>query len=325
MHTQAIETINSLAARGEPFVFAISYDATDCRLWPVGREPRSVSYNLQGFTNDGAAGPRPYVGNIEWAVAPESEAAYAPRFNIVRRHLLHGDSYLVNLTARMELHTNLSLRDIYSLARAKYKLLIDGEFVCFSPETFLQISGHTISCCPMKGTIVATTPGAEAALMANEKEAAEHATIVDLIRNDLSMVAHDVRVEHYRYAERLHTNHGDIIQTSSRITGRLPRDFESRLGEIIFSQLPAGSVTGAPKPMTLRIIDEAENYHRGFYTGVMGCWHDGCLDSAVMIRFIDTDGGRLWYKAGGGITAKSDCHSEYLETLEKVYVPLTTD
>lgn len=324
MRTQTIETINSLASHGRPFVFAINYNATDCRLWPIDSVPPTVAYNLQGFTNDPAGGPRPRAGNIEWAVAPEGEAEYARRFNIVRRHLLHGDSYLVNLTTRMELHTNLSLRDIYARARAKYKLLIDGEFTCFSPETFLQIRGHAISCFPMKGTI-ADAPGAEAALMANEKEAAEHATIVDLIRNDLSMVAGDVRVERYRYAERLHTNHGNIIQTSSRITGRLARGFESHLGEIIFSQLPAGSVTGAPKPMTLKIIDEAENYRRGFYTGVMGCWHDGCLDSAVMIRFIDTGGGRLWYKAGGGITAKSDCHSEYLETLEKVYVPLNAD
>lgn len=174
----------------------------------------------------------------------------------------------------------------------------------------------------MKGTIAADSPDAMQRLMASEKEAAEHATIVDLIRNDLSMVATHVRVGNYRYCELLHTNKGDIYQTSSRITGVLPDDFRSRLGEVVFSQLPAGSITGAPKPMTCKIISDAENYDRGFYTGIMGCWHDGVLDSAVMIRFIDNDGEHLWFKAGGGITAKSDCHSEYLETLEKIYVPI---
>ena len=262
--------------------------------------------------------------NILWDVKAETEEAYRRRFDIVQRHLRRGDSYLVNLTSRMEVATNLSLQNIYRASVARYKVWAEDEFVCFSPEIFLQINGGKISCCPMKGTIPADAPDAAARLMASRKEAAEHATIVDLIRNDLSMVATHVTVENYRYMERLHTNKGDIFQTSSRITGTLPAGFESRLGEIVFSQLPAGSITGAPKPMTCRIISEAEDYSRGFYTGVMGCWHDGILDSAVMIRFLDTDGRRLWFKAGGGITAKSDCHSEYLETLEKAYVPITT-
>ena len=79
------------------------------------------------------------------------------------------------------------------------------------------------------------------------KETAEHATIVDLIRNDLSMVAEQVRVVRYRYCDRLETNKGPIFQTSSEICGVLPNDYPSHIGDIIFRLLPAGSITGAPQ------------------------------------------------------------------------------
>ena len=84
----------------------------------------------------------------------------------------------------------------------------------------------------------------------------------------------------------------------------------------------AGSITGAPKPRTMQIIAEAEGYERGFYTGVMGCYAGGRLDSAVMIRFIEQENGQLYFKAGGGITAQSRWESEYNEVKQKIYVPI---
>ena len=226
-------------------------------------------------------------------------------------------------------------------------------FVCFSPETFVRIKGGRIYSYPMKGTLDASLPNAEKQLMEDRKEAAEHATIVDLIRNDLSRVAEDVRVDKYRYIDVLHTNKGDILQTSSEISGRLPEDYPHHLGEILDAQLPAGSITGAPKDKTMQIIQEAEGYDRGFYTGIMGIYDQGELNSAVMIRFIEeetspvdfeTDGEKnfnasegkgdeasegkrdeasrkLYFKAGGGITSKSDCRKEYEEVIQKIYLP----
>lgn len=197
----------------------------------------------------------------------------------------------------------------------------------------------------MKGTLDASLPNAEKLLMEDRKEAAEHATIVDLIRNDLSRVAEDVRVDKYRYVDVLHTNKGDILQTSSEISGRLPEDYPHHLGEILDAQLPAGSITGAPKDKTMQIIQEAEGYDRGFYTGIMGIYDQGELNSAVMIRFIEeetspvdfeADGEKnfkanegkkpkksrkLYFKAGGGITSKSDCRREYEEVIQKIYLP----
>ena len=210
-------------------------------------------------------------------------------------------------------------------------------FVCFSPETFVRIKGGRIYSYPMKGTLDASLPNAEKQLMENRKEAAEHATIVDLIRNDLSRVAEDVRVDKYRYIDVLHTNKGDILQTSSEISGRLPEDYPHHLGEILDAQLPAGSITGAPKDKTMQIIQEAEGYDRGFYTGIMGIYDQGELNSAVMIRFIEEEEvfpsktenrmnyeaiRKLYFKAGGGITSKSDCRKEYEEVIQKIYLPI---
>ena len=219
-------------------------------------------------------------------------------------------------------------------------------FVCFSPETFIRIKGGRIYSYPMKGTLDASLPEAEKQLMEDRKEAAEHATIVDLIRNDLSRVAENVRVDKYRYIDVLHTNKGDILQTSSEISGRLPEDYPHHLGEILAAQLPAGSITGAPKDKTMQIIQEAEGYNRGFYTGIMGIYDQGELNSAVMIRFIEeetspidfeADGEKnfkasegkgdeasrkLYFKAGGGITSKSDSRREYEEVIQKIYLPI---
>lgn len=209
-------------------------------------------------------------------------------------------------------------------------------FVCFSPETFVRIKGGRIYSYPMKGTLDASLPNAEKQLMEDRKEAAEHATIVDLIRNDLSRVAENVRVDKYRYIDVLHTNKGDLLQTSSEISGRLPEDYQEHLGEILDAQLPAGSITGAPKDKTMQIIHEAEGYDRGFYTGIMGIYDQGELNSAVMIRFVEeeaspskTEKGKnsevsreLYFKAGGGITSKSDCRKEYEEVIQKIYLPI---
>ena len=175
---------------------------------------------------------------------------------------------------------------------------------------------------PMKGTIDASIPSAAQLLMNDPKETAEHATIVDLIRNDLSMVANRVSVSRYRYMDRLQTNRGVIFQTSSEIQGILPENYQEHLGDIIFRLLPAGSITGAPKRKTMQIIQEAETYDRGFYTGVMG-YSDGIdLDSAVMIRFVEQEGEKMYFKSGGGITCQSDVESEYNEMKQKVYVPI---
>jgi para-aminobenzoate synthetase component 1 len=173
----------------------------------------------------------------------------------------------------------------------------------------------------MKGTIDASVPQAEEKIRDDLKEVSEHNTIVDLIRNDLSMVAEEVRVKRYRYIDRVETRQRVLLQVSSEIAGVIPEGRPLNIGTIMSMMLPAGSVTGAPKEKTVAILGQAEGYERGYYTGVFG-WFDGRnLDSGVMIRFIGQQGDKMVYKSGGGITAMSDSLREYEEMMGKVYVP----
>lgn len=314
--------MNNLAMQGVPFLFIIDYEGKRAVVEPeheVDANELRYCFNGKGNATQTAY---PASKDIEWRIEPPTETEYQHSFNIVRNAMLAGNSYLANLTCRIGLRTNLSLPDLYNAAEARYRLWMKDKLVCFSPETFVKIAQGEISSYPMKGTAEDLSPSSAEQLLANEKEAAEHATIVDLIRNDLSMVANDVHVERYRYVERLNTHRGPLLQTSSEIRGRLMPHLMQRPGDVIFSQLPAGSITGAPKKKTVEVIAEAENYHRDFYTGVMGRWDNGELDSAVIIRFIDQCHGKLFFKAGGGITAKSNWKDEYHEVIEKVYAPI---
>jgi para-aminobenzoate synthetase component 1 len=112
------------------------------------------------------------------------------------------------------------------------------------------------------------------------------------------------------------------LQASSEITGQLPEDYPSQIGDILFALLPAGSVTGAPKKRTVEIIRETEAYERGYYTGIFGIFDGRNLDSAVLIRFLENTPTGVVYKSGGGITSQSDLMQEFDEMIQKIYVPL---
>lgn len=359
MKQEIIDKINRLASQDEPFLFVINYQGDKVFIRLLSDiNPEECLFDFEGRGNLSHAWKETWkeetlkeeISEATWQIEPPHYEDYERSFNIVKSNIMAGNSYLTNLTCRVLVSCNLSLEDIFHRAKGKYKLLLRRKrnltpFVCFSPETFVRIKGGRIYSYPMKGTLDASLPNAEKQLMEDQKEAAEHATIVDLIRNDLSRVAENVRVDKYRYIDVLHTNKGDILQTSSEISGRLPEDYPHHLGEILDAQLPAGSITGAPKDKTMQIIQEAEGYDRGFYTGIMGIYDQGELNSAVMIRFIEeetspvdfeadgeknfkaSEGKRdeasrkLYFKAGGGITSKSDCRKEYEEVIQKIYLP----
>ncbi|MGB0839612.1 MAG: chorismate-binding protein, partial [Chitinophagales bacterium] len=99
-------------------------------------------------------------------------------------------------------------------------------------------------------------------------------------------------------------------------------NYGDTIGELIMRLLPAGSISGAPKPKTVEIIKTAEGYKRGYYTGIFGYYDNGRLESGVMIRFIEAINGQLYFKSGGGITYDSDPKKEYQELIDKVYVPI---
>lgn len=315
--------MNRSGAFGRPFIFIIDYKQE--AVWIV--EPDSVDreeflYDLDGFSNVSRK-EYPLVNKqIQWDAKPVSYETYAQSFQTVSNHIHAGNSYLVNLTCATPVKTNLTLKEIFYASKAPYRLWIKDRFVVFSPEIFVRIKNGFIYSYPMKGTIDASLPDARERLLADKKEEAEHATIVDLIRNDLSQVASDVKVARYRYTDEVITNKVNLLQVSSEIRGKMADGWKASLGDVLFSLLPAGSITGAPKKKTVEIIEEAETYERGFYTGVMGYFDGNCLDSAVMIRFLEQQGEELLFKSGGGITSKSDSLSEYNEMKQKVYVPI---
>ena len=320
---EAMGRMNKLGAHRKPFFFLIDFDEANC----IVEEPQHIPaeellYQFPNATNV-TGRETDFPRDFSWQPDPQPFEAYARSFEIVHRNLALGNSFLTNLTCATPVRTDLTLRQVFDHAHARYKLWLKDKFVVFSPEIFVRIEDGMIYSHPMKGTADATVPNADVRLLADEKEAAEHATITDLIRNDLSQVASEVTVPRYRYLEELQTNHGPLLQMSSEIRGRLFEDYYASLGDLFFCLLPAGSITGAPKKKTVEIIREAETYDRGFYTGVMGYFDGTNLDSAVLIRFLekDADGG-LVFKSGGGITFKSIAKNEYEEMKEKVYVPI---
>jgi para-aminobenzoate synthetase component 1 len=242
-------------------------------------------------------------------------------FGIVSEGLRRGDSYLTNLTLATPVRLSTGLREAYRGSFAKYRLYWPERFVCFSPETFVTVSpGGYIEARPMKGT-APDTPADRTRLLNSEKERAEHATIVDLLRNDLSQVARGVRVREYRYLRAIDRGDGALVQTSSRIGGLLGKQWEERLGDLIATLLPAGSVSGAPKGATLEIIRRAEPTPRGYYCGVAGYFDGTSLDSCVMIRFIEKSEDGYLFRSGGGVTALSNSEEEYRELVAKIRIP----
>lgn len=312
-------TINHLGKAATPFLFFFDYSGTRHFVQPLTDiSPDEIKYAFGSRSNC----PPPHrLAAPLWHVVPPAEADYARAFGIVTSHLHRGNSFLVNLTARSRIETPLTLPQVFAATQAPYRLWVKDLFTCFSPESFVKITDNEIRSFPMKGTIRATSPQALHRLMNNPKEAAEHATIVDLIRNDLSIVARQVRVERYRYAELIPTPQGGMYATSSAITGQLPPTWRRQLADVLFPLLPAGSITGAPKPCTCRIIAEAEAADRGFYTGICGIFDGQSLDSAVMIRFVEQTPRGLFFRSGGGITAQSQLDDEYNELILKTHVP----
>ncbi len=310
------DKMNELGAAKVPFFFMIDFLKENGEIIPLNEISDEIKFELNSIQNHSIN------RSFQFDKFPIDFSDYQSKFKLVHDNLLLGNSYLTNLTYPTKINTNLSLDEIYHFSEAKYKLKYKENFVCFSPERFVKIENHHIFSNPMKGTIDASIPNAKQIILDDEKEAAEHATIVDLIRNDLSLVADNVEVTKYRYIDELKTNDKTLLQVSSEIRGDLKVDFHENIGTIFDKLLPAGSICGAPKKKTIDIILEAEDYDRKFYTGVFGVFDGENLDSAVMIRFIENDKNELFFKSGGGITAKSNAKAEYEELIQKVYVPI---
>lgn len=320
---QARAEINRLSASNNPFLFLLDFKGERAVVAEFSElASLGISCQIDGVEIGRPVEPTICEQSAQISVEPMTFESYKQSFDQVIKAINHGDSYLLNLTFATCLGSELNLDQVYHCAQARYKFMLKDGFVFYSPEPFLRIEQGRIYSFPMKGTIDGQSNGAREELLGDKKELYEHYTIVDLIRNDLSIIADDVQVEKFRYIETIDTDHGPILQTSSRISGKLSSDWRGRLGDILLTILPAGSVSGAPKERTVEIIQQVENTERGFYTGVMGVCARARVDSCVNIRYMERAAdGRVYYRSGGGITAMSSAHDEYNELLAKIYVP----
>lgn len=313
--------MDELSLQRTPYFFIIDFLSENVEIYLENEiEKSGLSIDFQSFSTPKIN--KEFNKKIEWKSHPETLESFKKGFDEVQKNIRLGNSYLVNYTRKTKIETNLSLEEIFLHSNAKYKVFYKDFFVFFSPETFVKITDDKIFTYPMKGTIDASVSNAKEILKNDKKEKAEHYTVVDLLRNDLSMVSDDVKVDQFQHIDLIKTQQKDLYAMSSEIVGNIKPEFRGKVGSIMKKLLPAGSILGAPKPKTLEIILKAEGYERGYYTGVCG-WFDGKdVDSCVMIRFIEKENDTLYFKSGGGITHMSKLEDEYQEMKNKIYVPI---
>ena len=254
----------------------------------------------------------------------------------VIEYIRAGDVFQANLSQRFRAPLQGTAFALYRRLRARnpapFSAYLDfGDVIVASasPERFLQVADGRVEARPIKGTRPRGAAPAEDAALAlalvqSEKDRAENAMIVDVLRNDLSRVcrpgtvsAPDLfRVEQYATVQHL----------VSTVVGELASGYDAL--DLLRAAFPGGSVTGAPKVRAMQIIAELEPTPRGVYCGAIGYWSvTGSLDSSIAIRTCtvregeeegEGDGaGEVSFQAGGGIVADSDPAAEYVETLDK--------
>ena len=313
------EKLNKFGSDKEQFLFILSYDLSKFYIQKLSTLPKNMKFQIDSQVNV------ELKRKIVLEKFPITFDEYKKKFDFLQEEIKKGNSYLCNLTAKTKIKTSFGLDEIYENVHAKFKLRFQNKndnFVCFSPERFIEIKDNKIFTYPMKGTIDNSIPNAQDLILNDKKEMAEHTMVVDLLRNDLGIVGSKVRVDMFRYVEKINAGNKKLFQVSSKISANLQNNWHENIGDILTSLLPAGSITGTPKKKTIEILNKVEDYDRGFYTGIFGFFDGENLDSSVMIRFIEIDKkGELFYKSGGGITCDSNVELEYQELLDKIYLP----
>ncbi len=311
-----------------PFLFIIDFEQQSPLLYSLkdlDQLDTNVLYHFPNVNNDSFIS---FVdSHKEVSVKPiptklEKED-YLERFERAISLMQQQNVEVINLTKPTSLKVDGTLKDIYVKANSKYKVWLKDMFVCCSPEIFVRVTvDGQISTYPMKGTIDANLPNAKELVLNNAKEEREHRATVNVLKEELAVVADKVEITKYRYLDRLTTTEKDLYQVSSEVVGNLKSDFKGKLGTLFKALLPAGSIVGAPKERAFDVIKSVEGYTRGYYTGICGIYDGKVLDSFVLIRFIEKQGDKYLYKSGGGITQNSSSEAEYQEIINKIYVPL---
>jgi anthranilate synthase component I len=276
-------------------------------------------------------------------------AAFADRVRRVKEYVHDGDTFQANISQRLvapaAVHPVAAYDALRRVNPAPYSCLLEfraADLVSASPELLLERGGpplpesssgqrprerdeefvrtEPIAGTRPRGETSEVDRAFEADLVGDEKERAEHAMLVDLERNDLGKVCQygSVEVDEYRRIDR----YSAVMHLVSNVTGRLRPD--ATLADAVAATFPGGTITGAPKPRTMEIIDELEATRRGPYTGSVGIFgFDGRATLNIVIRTLVRHAKEYHLRVGAGIVHDSDPDSEYDETLDKARALLT--
>jgi para-aminobenzoate synthetase/4-amino-4-deoxychorismate lyase len=288
-------------------------------LWSDERDA-ALRERLEVLTERVAAGTheRPVEVGAFHPVAPGA-AGHVAAVADCRERIAAGEIFQANLCLRLESRWSGEPVDLFARAaqtlEPRHAALIAGPWgaVCsLSPELFLRRRGRRVITEPIKGT----APRLEnpETLAASPKDRAENVMIVDLMRNDLGRVCEYGSVSVAELAEPRPAP--GVWHLVSRVAGKLRP--EAGDADLLRASFPPGSVTGAPKIQTMRVIAELEATAREAYTGAIGYASPlAGLELNVAIRTLETNGDRIWMGAGGGIVADSDPEAELEECLVK--------
>jgi anthranilate synthase component I len=307
---------------------AVNYDATDER---VDEAWVDAVARLDAMEAALARPSEPLAVTLDWAAQADyrnntERTDYLAAVERAKEEIRSGEAFQVVVSQRFELATSASALDVYRVLRVTnpspymYLLRFDGyDIVGSSPEALVKVTGDRALLHPIAGTRWrGATPEEDSALatelLADEKERAEHLMLVDLGRNDLGRVcaAGSVEVVDFMNVER----YSHVMHIVSTVVGRIA---EGRTAfDVLAATFPAGTLSGAPKPRAMEIIEELEPTRRGLYGGCVGYLDfAGDLDAAIAIRTALLRDGMAYVQAGGGIVADSDPVAEDTESRNK--------
>jgi anthranilate synthase component 1 len=281
------------------------------------------------------------LDDVDLEVTPEPTSRstpeeYAAAIERSKRYIRDGDVFQVVISQRFDLEVTAEPLDVYRVLRtlnpSPYMYLLslvdpDGEeyfIVGSSPEALVKVEQGRVFSHPIAGSRPrGATPERDldlaSELLADEKEQAEHLMLVDLARNDLQKVCLPGTVEVTEFMQVERFSH--IMHLVSSVEGDLSPGATSI--DVFRATFPAGTLSGAPKPRALEIIDELEPAQRGVYGGVVGYFgFSGDADLAIAIRTTLISGGVARVQAGAGLVADSDPASEHEESKNKAAAPL---
>lgn len=314
---------------------AINWDGSNERVDEAYRDAVSRLDRMQGDLSSNSPSELSYEGK---KVPPKferntSSTDYCAAVLKIKEEILAGEAFQVVLSQRFTTEIEASALDVYRALRvhnpSPYMYLLrftDGvDVVGSSPEALVKIVDrvamvHPIAGTRPRGSSIEEDNQLADELLADTKERAEHLMLVDLGRNDLGRVckAGSVEVIEFMNIER----YSHVMHIVSTVTGELNEDVS--VVQALSAVFPAGTLSGAPKPRAMEIIEELEPTRRGLYGGIVG-YIDfrGNLDSAIAIRTALIKDGKAYVQAGAGVVADSVAESEDQECVNKAAAVLT--